>query len=263
MSYRSPCRTFLVLVLVLGMLMPLLGFPKTHHPQTRTLLVRSVRVAPCLLRYPKNYQTDQKTDLLVILHGNGGNAASFARIWDDFVNPSFMMAVPQGAYVYSESNKKGHSMCSWYYMTDDRTIWKMADPLAEESIMQVIKAVKAAHSIKRVFILGFSQGASLAYSVGIKNHGQVDGIIALAGIFPQESLSRDQVAVAHHVPVFMARGTHDARVSRGIMSKQRKILRDNGYDLMDLTFRGGHELTPGLLARVQKWMGEVSASGGT
>ena len=252
-----------IAVLVLGLLMPVLGSHKPAKPQTRTLLVKSVRVAPCLLYYPESYQADRDTDLLIILHGNGGNAASFARIWDAFADPSFIMAVPQGAYDVSGGSHRGRAMFSWYYLTDSRAIWKMADPLAEESVENVIDAVRAAQRINRVFILGFSQGASLAYAVGIKNHGKVDGIIALAGIFPQESLTADQVAAARHLPVFVARGDRDTRVSQAVMDHQRKILRDNGYDLTDHAFRGGHELPPDLLARVQEWMKDCPKEAGT
>jgi len=192
--------------------------------------------------------------LLIILHGNGGNAVSFARIWDAFADPSFIMAVPQGAYDVSGGSHRGRAMFSWYYLTDSRAIWKMADPLAEESIENVIDAVRAAQRINRVFILGFSQGASLAYAVGIKNHGKVDGIIALAGIFPQESLTADQVAAARHLPVFVARGHQDAQVPQAVFDHQVKRLREGGFDLTAFSFRGGHELPPDLLARVQEWM---------
>ena len=124
--------------------------------QNSGILVKSSRLSQCIIKTPENFDEKKIYSLVVALHGNGGNGTSFARIWEGFNNPQFILAVPEGSYIHSNAFQSGRKMYSWYLQTRNREIWKTADPLSEDFVINVLDEVFKNYKIGRVFILGFS-----------------------------------------------------------------------------------------------------------
>jgi predicted esterase len=102
---------------------------------------------------------------------------------------------------------------------------------------------------RRVFVWGFSDGASYALSLGLGNGDLFDAIVALSPGFaaPTTLRGKPRILVAH--------GTTDPvlpidRTSRPLVRR----LRDHGYAVTFRTFAGPHTLRPQVAKRAVTWL---------
>lgn len=206
-----------------------------------------------LLALPEGYDSLKTYPLLVALHGNGGTAESFAPEFSSLWRDSLLVAVPQGEY---EGPAGGRS---WFFLTSDRTLWERYDTRTVSHVVELVAAIGDRYPVGEVFVLGFSQGASLAYMIGLRNPARVAGVLAIGGVLPEidepgSIVHAQHVADARNVRVFVARGTSDAAVGRDAFVSQRDFLLANGYSVTACEYSGGHWLTDDLLARVRRWL---------
>ncbi len=123
----------------------------------------------------------------------------------------------------------------------------------------LISEIGARHRTGKIFVLGFSQGASLAYMVGLRNPSVVTGVLALSGRMPEVDregsiVHAEHIEAARDVKMFIARGTSDAAVGRQVFTTQRDFFLSNGYSVTSFEYAGGHYLTPELLSAVWEWL---------
>jgi predicted esterase len=206
-----------------------------------------------LLKRPRGYEPGRTYPLVVALHGNGGSAAGLSRVFDAWAALPVLVALPQGAY------PRPGGGYSWFLPTPDRSLWAKADEHALDLLLAGLAEARRREPVGKVVILGFSQGASLAYLAGLRNPGLVDGIAAVAGNLPgiggEGSILRmDHVAKARRVAVFLARGLDDPLVGREAFLRQKTFFEERGYRIEAVEFEGGHRLTGPLLDRIWEWI---------
>jgi len=207
------------------------------------------------LAFPVGYDSTLAYPLLVALHGNGGSAADFAPVFTPFKGESLVVALAQGEYARSDGGY------SWYYETNDPRLWEPYDRRSMNTLVELIGAIRARYRIGKVFVLGFSQGASLAYLTGLMNPPLVTGVLAIAGGLPEVDevgsiVHSQDVAAARGVRVFIARGFADAAMPHEAFVAQRDFFTANGYEVTALEFAGGHYFTADLVAGIRQWLRE-------
>ena len=208
-----------------------------------------------ILKLPESYDSSRTYPLLVALHGNGGTSAGFAPLFSSLARASVLVAVPQGEY------RKPAGGYSWFFETSDRSLWEEYDTRSVAGVVALISDLRARYPIGNVFVLGFSQGASLAYMTGLRNPSLVSGVLAISGYLPEidregSIVHAQDVVNARNVEIFVARGTSDSLVSRQAYTVQRDYLVTNGYSVTEFEFAGAHYLTEDLLFRVLQWLKE-------
>lgn len=206
-----------------------------------------------ILKLPAGYDSSRTYTLLVALHGNGGTAAGLAPTFSSLARASVFVAAPQGEYPTSNGGY------SWFYLTSDRSLWGAYDTRSVEGVVTLISDIRARYRIGKVYVLGFSQGASLAYMTGLRNPSLVSGVLAISGAMPEidgvgSIVHSQDVADARNVKVFVARGGSDELVSRQTYTAQRDFFTSNGYSVTAYEYAGGHYLTDELLGQVLQWL---------
>jgi predicted esterase len=217
---------------------------------TKTMMV--------IVKLPVDYNPAKPYALLVALHGNGGSAPGWAPAFNRFANEPFIVAIPQGAY------QKPQGGFSWFFETTDRSLWKSYDALAVTKLLEAVAEVSALYPVRETYILGFSQGASMAYMAGLLHPELIRGIIAIGGLMPEidqeGSLINDtQVTRARKIKLLIARGNSDDLVSRPHFTDQRKYFRSKGYEISSYEYQGGHFLTEGVFDRIRRWLKKNSS----
>jgi phospholipase/carboxylesterase len=167
--------------------------------------------------------------------------------------------VPDGE---AEVEGGGHS---WFPVTRDRSVWESADRRSVGRVVDVVSDIRARFRIDRVFVLGFSQGATLAYMIGLRNPSLVSGVLAISGGMPyidQEGsiVHALDVAGARNVKLFVARGRSDDLVSAQVFAAQGDYFAARGYAVTSYEFAGAHYLTQELLDQVLRWIREYPRS---
>ena len=193
--------------------------------------------------------------LLVALHGRGGNADEFSNLWAALREPRPVLAVPQGPYPILITGTTPSVGWSWFVPAKDRKLWERADPYAVEHVLRVISDVQKVRATGPVYLLGFSQGVSLAYMAALQAPERVAGVIAFAGKLPTQSLSEAAPrAPAPTLRVFIAHGTEDRAIKPKESRDARERLEALGYSVVHREFEGGHQLSAELLREAQQWM---------
>jgi predicted esterase len=232
--------------------------PAPALPSPEDVLFRSPSLT-AILEFPERYDSARTYPLLVALHGNGGTAAELDSGLASLDRTGILVAVPQGEHA------KPAGGYSWFLETSDRSIWEASDARTVDRVVELIAAIGARYRIGKVCILGFSQGASLAYMTGLRNPALVTGVLAIGGHFPDVDregsiLHLQDVINARNVKVFVARGRSDPHVSRRVFTDQQDFLKSRGYAVTAYEYAGAHYLTPDLLARVARWIRRYAGS---
>jgi phospholipase/carboxylesterase len=253
MDYRRQRNGTVIFPLALSALAVLAGGLSAQQPPTSGDVVFQGRSQTAIVKLPERFDTSRTYALLVALHGRGGTAAGLAPAFSSFAAVPILVAVPQGEYRVPGAGY------SWFYLTDDRGLWAEHDTVSARRLLDLVTDIRARYRVGTVFVLGFSQGASMAYTLGLLHPEIVSGVLAVSGYPPEVDqegsiVHAPDVEGARHVGLFIAHGRDDVLVGREVFTAQRDFFASRGYAVTSFEFDGGHQLTPALLDRVRRWI---------
>ena len=217
--------------------------PELSHREVRIL-------SPVVTRRPDG--GSRSPDIWIILHGRGGNARNMAQLWDLLEDPKPVGIFPEGPYALPPS--EGGPGWSWGPSSNDAALWARADAQVVEELLDLIRRTRLQHGGGRVFVLGFSQGASYASLVAARDPALVSGLIAYAGSLPLEHLpATDPGRPETRLRVFLAHGRKDGVIPFAESLKAQNDLERGGHSVTVCAFAGGHTLDAEVLRRAQAW----------
>ncbi len=227
----------------------------------RAAYFKCSKMTKCRILLPERLDRESGVPLLIALHGNGGNAESMAQIWKSFRDPEFILAAPEGAYPVRYPAGSRQDQYSWEIRVQDEELWKEADPLIEESIVEIARRICTLHKISDVYLLGFSQGAAYAYVTGIKHPDIFRGILCFGGALPQRDkpyslLSDQHIKLGKNLRVFISHGKADPLAPFNRALEAKELLQSRGYKVTWSEFDGGHELPASVLREAAEWIKE-------
>ena len=225
-----------------------------------TLINKTLKVQKIILRFPESYDATKYYPLLVALHGNGGTAASLAQIFSSHKNNEVILAFPEGQYPKLIKDFIGYS---WYYETNDRGLWRYLDMTSVEQVHEVIDVITSKYNIEKTYIFGFSQGASLAYTVGFKYPEKVFGVAAVGGSLPEidvwgSIVTSNEINKAENVKFLIARGNSDRLCKKSKFISQTEFVESKGFTSTIFEYKGGHYITTELLDNLYDWINKYS-----
>ena len=184
-----------------------------------------------MLYVPPSYQPDRMTALLVGLHGAGRDADEQTTLLRESANRwNFVVLAPAS---------RGQTWDVSGYGPDVTFVDRALD--------QVFERAKIDKS--RIWIEGFSDGASAALSIGLTNGDLFRRIVAFSPGYmtPNDRRGRPRIFVSH--------GTRDRvlpieRTGRPIVAK----LKEQGYDVRFDVFDGPHTVPADALQRATRWL---------
>lgn len=246
----------LILLLVAALNQPLAA---ADRPAVRTHFYEIPHVMSCQVRLPADYDPARTYPLLVALHGSGGSPENFASLWRKQDGAPCIIAAPEGPYPFPV-RQGGSSGRSWYLLVKDRRIWELADPLAVRAMLATVAELKASYRVGAVYILGFSQGAALAYQAALGHPEVFSGLLAVAGVFPENSIRADDLERGRgSLRIWIAHGSRDNLVHPRQSEAARALLEKAGFQVHFQAFKGGHVMTPGLFRQALDWISAASA----
>ncbi len=202
---------------------------------------------------------NQKTPVIILLHGTGSNEK-------DLFNLSEKL--PQDALIISARAPitLAQNSYTWYHIDFKTGAPSINNGEAEASrklilqfIDQVIKKYNA--DPHHVYLMGFSQGAIMSYSIALTKPEKVRGILALSGRILDESkkmtVGRDKFK---NLSVFIAHGTNDKVLpityAKDAIAYIKKQKIKNAYHEYPMQ----HEISIAELNDIQAWFGQDLAT---
>jgi phospholipase/carboxylesterase len=205
---------------------------------------------PCRIHLPGEFDSTKTYPLLVGLHGYGSDPDGFITLWKRFEKNDFIYACPQAPYPFSAGNNIGYSWMARTPAVGD----SLSMLTAESYILRVIDDVKKRYNVHQVYLFGFSQGCSVAYFTGIRNHGLFAGLIGFGGWLDTDRLDDEMIGKGRGVRVFIAHGNSDRTVKPESGAEARDRLRTAGYEVTFHEFDGAHSVPEDALKEAEKWM---------
>jgi len=212
----------------------------------------------CRTVRPADYQPDKTYPLVIGLHGAGDTPERFARLSEYFESQDFIYAAPQAPYCLGR--QRGFL---WFgeISAEDEGAAAEARELNCAYVLHIIDRLKTEYNIGSVYLVGFSQGAEMAYLTGLSHPEIIDGIVVFGGRLMPEWLADGAITQAAHTApahgshdglrVFIAHGDED--VPERAYSA-RDTLMAAGFDVEYREFHGGHFIHLDTLHEAEHWM---------
>lgn len=193
-------------------------------------------------------ETNEPSALLLVLHGFGQVAAEFIKIFEPLVQRGILVAAPQAPHQFYKSLADRSVGFSWLTRYErDQSIRDFA------AYMEKFHAhLQREHRLdeQRVFVLGFSQGVSMAYRMWAHSRVPVSGIIACGGDLPPDIAER--LHELSPLPVLVVHGRRDQIVPLRKAHEAQSQLSAAGVPVELFEFEGEHLIPPEAMPRIAK-----------
>ena len=192
--------------------------------------------------------TDHPTRLVVLLHGWTGDENSMW-LFTRKIPGQYAILLPRAPFPTSAGG------FSWRDISPGTWGLPSLDdlrPSAEKLLAFLDIWISAtAFETKRLDVVGFSQGAAMAYCMALLFPGRVDKIVALAGFLPSGSETR--LGALDGKQVFIAHGREDDLVPIERARQAQSLLKDAGIPVTYCESDGGHKVNSSCLKRMESF----------
>jgi len=203
-----------------------------------------------LVREPK--VNVDKPPLIILLHGVGSNEKdlfSFAPHLPD----KFLVISARAPIVL------GPSSFAWYQVdfSSGKPVYNQAqEKTSREAILSFIDELKHYHSFdeNEVYLVGFSQGAIMSYSVALTHPEKVKGIGILSGRLLEEIkpiINKDQLKTLN---VFISHGIQDPVLPVAYADDAASYLKNLGVTANFKKYAEGHGINQEMLTDLVTWI---------
>jgi phospholipase/carboxylesterase len=204
-----------------------------------------------IVRQPK---TEQKNPpLLILLHGYGSNEEDLF---------SFASELPEQLLIVSvrapfDMNFGGYA---WYAITLDANDEKFSDlDEARQSLTKIatfIDFIKKTYKTdpNNTFLLGFSQGAILSYSLSLNYPNKVQHVIALSGYINEELIPTSITDNNIYTDYYISHGSVDQVLPVEWARKAPQYLKANKLEHVYSEYPVGHGVAPQNFYSFKEWI---------
>jgi len=204
----------------------------------------------CYYEYRAAESSDGTPPLVVGLHGFGQNCGAFARRLAPLTERGIAVAAVQGPhqfYLDIASKKVGFNWLTAYEKDD-----AIPGTVALVDRVRADVAERTGCDPARVYLLGFSQGTSMAWRYALRTNLAVSGVIACCADLAPDVAER----LPDHDPfdTLLVYGTDDGLIPQDKIDEAMRVLEERGWPHDTLEFEGGHELDRDTMQRIGDWI---------
>jgi phospholipase/carboxylesterase len=212
-----------------------LRFPSTAATRSATLGLQPLHLGAArdgVVYVPTSYKPAEPLPLLVLLHGAGGDA-------DDWFG-SYAARAEAARFVLLAPDSRGPT---W-----DAIRGRFGADVS--FINQALEHVASEVSIDRarMALVGFSDGASYALTLGLANGDLFARVVAFSPGFYETTTNRGAPKF------FVSHGTHDTILDIGHTRTMVGVLQSQGREVQFVEFDGGHQVPPEISTQALAWL---------
>lgn len=195
-------------------------------------------------------ETKARVPLLIVLHGFGQVAAEFIKIFAPLAPSGILVAAPQAPHQYYKNLAERTVGFSWLTRYErDQSIQDFAAYMEKfYALLQKEHRIDA----QRVFVLGFSQGVSMAYRMWAHSTVRVSGIIACGGDMPPDIA--EKLHALPPVKTLLVHGRSDHIVPLHKAHEAFTLLSNVGLPVELFEFEGEHFIPSEAMPNIAKFL---------
>ncbi len=188
---------------------------------------------------------------IVALHGRGTDSADLLPLIESLELDDVLVVAPHAPLPFNP-----WSGFAWYDLSQQ---W-VPNPRTFNTSLQLLRRFlaesKGGYPLdpQRLILLGFSQGAVMAYAAGLLEPSSIRGIVALSGYIPHRSGLPLQLHNLNGLAAFVAHGTHDEIIPVQLGRESAELLKKAGADLLYREYPMGHEVREETVRDLGAWM---------
>lgn len=192
--------------------------------------------------------------LLILLHGYGSNEQDLFSFAEELPDELLIVSA-QAPY------EMGYGGYTWYAINFDNVNGKFSDlKQAKESIDKIsvfIDEIKIKYNTNpdKTFLLGFSQGSILSYSLSFFYPNKVNNVIALSGYINTELLPAE-ISNEIKTEYYCSHGTVDQVLPVDWARKSKPFLDNLGLENVYYEYPVGHGVAPQNFYSFKSWIEE-------
>ena len=196
-----------------------------------------------------NELTEKTKNVWFVCHGIGFLSRYFISYFNQLNAEENYIIAPQAASKYYLKNEYKHVGASW--LTKENTQTEIENVL--ENLNAIYNAEKSSYQTK-FFVLGFSQGVSVAMRWVSRYKIQCDKLIIYAGSIPSELTAKDfEFINFSKTEIINVVGTKDEYLTEERLEKElEKMQLLFGKHFIFNTFEGKHEMSRKVLLELEK-----------
>jgi phospholipase/carboxylesterase len=214
---------------------------------------QSPALTPLALFAPIHFDRNQAYPLIVWTHGPGDDEHQLKRIMPLVSLRNYVGVATRGTASYvTAGGKPGFA-------------WGQSQPhtaLAEQRVLEAIHTAQRRFDISthHIFVAGFDCGGTMALRLALAHPHRFAGVLSLGGEFPVGDAPLARLAEARRLRVFLACGRDSQRYPSAIVCDNLKLLHSAGMDLTLREYPGGHEISPCMLADMDRWIADTTGA---
>ena len=203
-----------------------------------------------IVREPKI--ASQKPPLLLLLHGYGSNKEDLFSFADELPDDLLIVSAQAPLSI-------GNGGYAWYSINFDDINGKFSDlKEARQSINEIadfIEEIKIKYNTKpdKTFLLGFSQGAILSYSLSFFHPNKIQHILALSGYINTELLP-ENISSEIKTDYYCSHGSVDQVLPVEWARNSKPFLDNLGFQNEYSEYNVGHGVAPQNFYSLKKWI---------
>lgn len=209
---------------------------------------------PLAYRLLNPAQATGATRLLLLLHGVGGNELNLLPVGEQLADAHTLVLPVRAPLVFSPAG-------FGFYQVDfssGKPVFNHTQQLeGQRLLLRFMQEASAQYGIPagQVYLLGFSQGAIMAYDIALTHPAQVRGVLAFSGRMLAESRQHHAPAAdIKRVQFFLSHGHHDDKLPAFYADEAIAFLKTLGITPHYEAFEGGHEVSASGLAGAHQWL---------
>lgn len=194
--------------------------------------------------------------LLLLLHGVGGNELNLLPVGEQLADAHTLVLTVRAPTAFGP-------MGFGFYEVDfssGKPVFNQAQQLdGQRLLLRFIHEASVLYGIPagQVYLLGFSQGAIMAYDIALTHPAQVRGVLAFSGRMLIESRQHHAPAAdIRKVHFFLSHGRHDDKLPAFYADEAVTFLKTLNITPHYEAFEGGHEVTASGMIAAQKWLAQ-------
>ena len=186
--------------------------------------------------------SDDTEKIWIVCHGYGQLAEYFIKNFEVLNAATNYVIAPQGLSKFYLKGFTGRVGASWMTKEDRLTDIENQGTLLDAIFQKELAGVDLTQ--KKVYLLGFSQGATTSCRWLTFTNNRIDKLIIWAGDIPSEFYQNDRCKI---LPLSFVYGKQDSFVPFIKVEKQKESLKQYNIAFEILTFEGKHELNKDIL----------------
>ncbi len=208
--------------------------------QVQQQLVAFTQQAPF---YSLNTPGESVTDVWLVCHGYGQLSEYFLRKFTFLAPQTNWIIAPQGLSLLYLDGKYERVGASWLTKYE-RELGLQHQQAYLQQVWQQVKAQQP--RIERLWVLGFSQGASTAIRWAAWDKLNYHRLIVWGGWWPDIPEARQ---LQHHpaAEIWQVGGTEDPYLKAQTLEQNNQLLKSTGYPYRQLSYKGDHRVVSSAL----------------